>query len=557
MGHRFGTPRPQEEGSMKSLSLVFFTLFICSSLMAESTAPLTWNEHFAKGLDAFEKGSYEAALSAFEKASSETSNTQLVQFNRALTHQALGETDLAEKHYQLVLHEDQPLLSMKAHYQMGHLFFNQAIYSGNNDAANAFKLDQETLEDSSFHFRECRDLYYRYQSLVGSEGKTLHDQAEANDMRIAARYKHMLDQMNKKRGEKAKLIQGIVQVNGRAVDQTRVYIKSKWEDKIYGHTFSDNTGAYTLEDLPVGKYQLAAALFDTDRLEDLQWETEVKVPTRTEDTHDLQVKGAQTLAMPYQSSTPSLSAPWDDHLRKGGGETLTTEGHWGELTDGFPESSLSDNTDLDRAYLAFDVPRVQIGLAVPEIGGQDGAPKPQAQAGDNVQPPQYKVTIKGFRSDEVSFPSTLRVMGFPMPDQGQENAQPKPPVELTIQKIEFDDNENGPIAWTSEAFQHQGFRSIVLDLERLGGQRMSLHEIEVSEIQDQEGQDQDSPPQDDQNQEQENEGDQSDQDQQSPPQKEETSRPTRAILQDIRKKNEEAKERQMGSGIIISTDKDF
>ena len=535
---------------------LYLSLFISSffSLKAEEQVPLTWKEHFNTGIEFFQKGELEGALSSFEKASTETDLPQLVHYNRALTHQALGEQDLAEEQYHLVLHEDQPLLSMKAHYQMGHLFFDKATTSANTESEEAPSLDLEVLEDSSFHFRECQDLYYRHESLLGSEGKQLHDKAKRNDLKIAARYKYMMDQLNKKRGEKARIIQGTVKVNGRAVDRTRVYIKSKWEERIYGHTFSDNTGGYLLEDLPVGKYQLAAALYDTEDTGDLKWETEIKVPTRTEDTHDLNVHGAQTLAMPYQSSGPSLSAPWDDHLREGGGETLQSAPHWGELTDGYPEASLSDNNDLNKGYVAFDAPRIQIAMAVPERGSPDGSsPSPPASS-DNVQPPKYQITLRGFVSEDSATPDTARFLGLAPPNE--ENSTPQAPTELSVQKVEVSKEGDGTYTWTSELFEHQGFRSVLMDFERTRGKRMSFHEIEVLEIIDEGKQEQDQ--QDDQQDQSQDQQD--DQQEQSQPEqkKEETSRSTRAILQDIRKKNEDAKERQTGSGIIISTDtKDF
>ena len=130
-----------------------------------------------------------------------------------------------------------------------------------------------------------------------------------------------------------------------------------------GQVLTDERELYPF-DLKPGKYQLAAALFNTTEVDDLDWGEPVASPTREKDTKDLQIRGSMTLASPYQTQQPSMDAPWDDHLREQGAASIISSTDWGELTDGFPEGSLPADNDLHTAYVAFDQPQVH-GLSRP------------------------------------------------------------------------------------------------------------------------------------------------------------------------------------------------
>ena len=102
---------------------------------------------------------------------------------------------------------------------------------------------------------------------------------------------------------------------------------------------------------------------------------------------------------------------------------------------------------------------------------------------------------------------------------------------------------------------------MLFDFQRSKGKRMSFHEIEVYEDRHEknENQQQDQQQNQDQQQDQQQNQDQQqdqDQPQQQQPQERE-SRSVRSILQKVKDKNEDAKERQKGTGIILYSDKDY
>jgi hypothetical protein len=526
----------------------------------QAVAPLTWEEHFKLGIQKYDLGQVEEALSHFEKADIESDHPEKIAFNRAKCHLLLNETEAAEKHLKSSLGSGEPSLDIKAQFQLGQLFFDQAFTVSANTQEPTLDLDK--LKASSFAFQEVQSLGRRHERHLDSVDRELLAKAKQNVKNIAAKYKHHLDQESKERGKKSPIIQGSVKVNGRAVKGSKVFVKSKWEDKIYGHVQADEGGGFKFEDLPPGKYQLAPALFETQNIGDLKWGADIKVPTREKDVHDQSISGVLNLASPYQTNVPSLDAPYDDRLRDNGAASITKSTDWGELNDGFPVESLPSDNDLHRAYVAFQQPKVVLALAVPSQEQQEQAAQIQ-QSTEPSPPPTFKISLLGFHDGkEVSRPKSLKVFGM---KEGLE--QPMPLYESIVNSTDM-----GLYQYDTSEFAHQDCRNLIIEMETVRGQRMSLHEVEVrenlnkkDEQQDQQDQDQQqdqqdqNQQQDQQDQEQQDQQDQNQQqdqqqDQQQEPQE---SRSTRAILQQIKDKNEKAKEKNAASGIIISTDKDY
>lgn len=522
-------------------------LFVSWTLQAEGEVPLTWQEHRDLGLVAYDAGNLEEALSHFEKACENHPSPQPIHFNRGLVHQKLGEVESAEDQFRLALAEDQPALALRAHYQMGRLFYEMAYPpegSGNTE------VDLEDWKDASAAFRDAMGVFRRHEGIMNEEDREVRDRAETNVALLSARYKAIMDEKNRSRGSLVDVIQGQTDVNGRTVEGVRVYLKSKWDEGILAHTQSDAGGGFRFEGLEPGRYQIASALYDTDEQEELKWGEDIKVPTRSEDSESTSVGGSMTLASPYRSSLPSLDAPYDDHSRLQGPASIVHSTDWGQLTDGFSAQFLPADSDLHLAYVAFDGPRLQIATAVPSTSPPS---TPQAAAPEPEKPPTFRLTLKGYADEENSvLPKEVKVYGL------SANVEEEPRLLFEGQPS----SSANLFDWSSDEFVHFGHRNLLIDLEGELGKRISLHEIEVSENthQDNQDQNQDQDQQQDQNQdqqEQEDPQDQEEQQQQPEPPQDQTSRNTRAILQQIRDKNEEAKDRQQATGTIIRTDKDY
>ena len=543
----------------------------------KAEVPLTWQEHQRLATKLYDEGNIEAALSHFEKADLETDRPHIFHYNRGLCHRLLGENDQALKQFKDAMGGNDPLLDMDAQFQMGIVYFNQAMGTSSGNV----KLDMPALTEASFAFTHVLDMAKRNEKLLDGPHKDLTKKAETNVQIIATKYKDYQDKMSQEKGKKSPIVQGEVKVNGRAVANTRVYIKSKWEEGIYAHTLCDAGGGFRFDNLKTGKYQLASALYDTDKAEDLQWGQEIKVPTHEKDVQHLTVQGAITLATPYKTSCPSLGAPWDDHTRASGAESIVNSTDWGELNDGYPEASLPKDSDMNLAYVAFAEPDVQMMVVVPsqqqQGQGPTGAPQtgvtgagsqlPSVASGvpnqptpaqtEPQEPPTFAVSIMGYNDGNTTVaPDKISILGM---KEGLE--KPMPLYEATIQTT-----DSGLFHWTSEEFAYQDCRQLLLKMSRPSrGQRMSLHEVEVRENLHQKNDDKDKKDNQDEQKDQQKQDqqkqDQQKQDQQKQENKEkqepQESRSTRAVLQKIRDKNKDAKEKQQTSGMIFQTDKDY
>lgn len=516
-------------------------------------------QHFQEGQKAFLNGDFTAALESFDLSELESDDLDPIQFNRALCHMALGEFDKAIEGFEKVLSSQDPEYRLKAHYNLGHCYYQQSLQAPEpkegespppTDPGIAF--NEEKLNLSVGAFREIESMARRYEGRLSGDAMDIVEKAKNNLKIIIAKYTWYKDQLAKTKGRLTKVIRGNVSVNGQPARYAFVYLKSKWDDSIYAHMRTDESGKFNFEGLEVGKYELAAALYEEKDAKFLNWEQEVKVPAYETDETDLKIHGAMTLGMPYQSQTPSLETPWDDHLRFNGSQSITSSTDWGELNDGRPIETLPEDNDFHQGYVAFDALNLRIGMAIPTQQQPQVQPGQQAQQStESSPPPTYQITLKGFQNlEDVHFPDKIRIFGL---KEGQEQ-----PIPLYSDNIITD--SKGLTEWKSQEFEHQDCRQLLFDFNRSKGKRMSFHEIEVAENTHQENDQQQD--QQDQNQEQEqqqnsdqNQQQNQPQEQQQPEQRE--SRSVRSILQKIKDKNEEAKERQKGSRIILHSDKDY
>lgn len=519
-------------------------------------------QHFEEGQKAFQKGDFSAALESFELSELESDHLDPIHFNRGLCHLALKDYDRAIEQFEKVLASQDPEYRLKAHYNLGHCHYEQAMQPPEPKEGEepppqeaGVMFNEEKLNLSVSAFREIESMARRYEGRLSGEALGIVEKAQNNIKIIIAKYTYYKDQLAKTKGRLTKVIRGNVSVNGQPARHAFVYIKSKWDDAIYAHMRTDESGKFNFEGLEVGKYELAAALFEEKNAEFLTWEQEVKVPSYETDETDLKIQGAMTLGMPYQSQTPSLETPWDDHLRFNGSKSITSSTDWGELNDGRPLESLPLDDDFHQGYVAFDALNLRIGMAIPT------QQQPQAQPGQPAQedtketpPPTYQITLKGFQDlEDVHFPDTIRVFGL---KEGQEQ-----PIPLYSDNIQTE--SKGLTEWKSQEFIHQDCRQLLFDFSRSKGKRMSFHELEVAENLHQENDQQDQDQNQDQDPNQDQQQQQSDQNQQQnqPPEQQQPeqreSRSVRNILQKIKDKNEDAKERQKGSRIILHSDKDY
>lgn len=550
-------------------SLIIFLLYLTAIYAESEEAAPTSNEaiksseqHFEDGQQAFQKGDYGSALESFNLSELESDHLDPIHFNRGLCHMALNDFEKAIENFEKVLSSQDPEYRIKAHYNLGHCHYQQSLQvnepkDGEPSAPEELSatFSEEKLGLAVSAFREIEAMARRYEGRLSSEALNIVEKAKSNIKIIIAKYTYYQDQLAKNKGRLTKVIRGNVSVNGQPARYAFVYIKSKWDDNIYAHMRTDESGKFNFEGLEVGKYELAAALFEEKNAEFLNWQQEVKVPSYETDETALQIQGAMTLGMPYQSQTPTLETPWDDHLRFNGAKSITSSTDWGELNDGRPLETLPADNDFHQGYVAFDALNLRIGMAIPS------QQQPQVQPGQQPQqstepslPPTYQITLKGFQDlEDVHFPDKVRIYGL---KDGQEQ-----PIALYSDNIQTD--TKGLTEWKSQEFEHQDCRQLLFDFSRSKGKRMSFHEIEVAENlhqkNDQQNENQDQN-QDDQQQQQQQDQQQSEQNQQQqqeqqPEQRE--SRSVRSILQKIKDKNEDAKERQKGSRIILHSDKDY
>jgi len=523
---------------------------------AEATSLKTSEQHFHDGMLAFQKGDVAQALQSFEAAGLEGKELEPIQFNQALCHLALNEPDKAEELFNKVLSSQDPEFQIKAHYNLGHLYFKQSLKEPETAAGQEPSpypdYDLEKLEAASYAFRDIKNLSRRYEGKLSAATSAIVAAADENLKLIAARYIDYEDRLAKRKGRKTNIIRGSVKVNGRPASYAFVYLKSKWDDVIFAHMRCDESGVFTFNDLEVGKYQLAALLYEEDNAERLNWGEDVKLPSFESDNHDLQIQGAMTLGVPYQTQSPSLETPWDDHLRFSGSQSIVSSTDWGELVDGRPAITLPLDNDFHQGYVGFNVPNLRLGIAVPtaeQAQPQQNVP----QSTEPTPPPTFKIKLKGFQDfKDVFLPDELTVFGM---KEGQE-------APLQLYQSIIQSTSSGVVEWDSEEFAHQDCRQLMLDFKRSKGNRMSLHEIEVSEDRhepkqdQQEGDEQNKDQQQEQNQDQEQQNKNDKQQQPQEPQDRE-SRTVRSILEKVKEKNEDAKERQKGSGVILHTDKDY
>lgn len=530
---------------MKLLLSSIYFLFSCSLLLAEEEKLKTSDEHFEQGIQSFDQQSYSEALSHFEKAELESEYKGKVYFNQARCHEFLNEQDLAEKAYQKALQSNDPFIEMKSCYNLGHLLYQWSLKKTTD--ANNFEIDEEKFKSSLNYFRDVGNYVDRVASSEKGEAETLHKKAKENEKLLMAKYKAMLDEANKKKGKKVPLLKGQVQVNGRPGASSFVFLKSKWDDHILEQTKSDSTGAYTFPDLDLGKYQVAAALYASDEGKELSWNTPVKVMSYEKDTQTQSINGPLSLGCPYQSSVPTMSLPYNDSSRASGPDSITSSTDWGELTDGRPAETFPEENDADQGYVAFSAENFQFAIALPQAQQQHQQQQIQKST-EPQEPPTYELTLKGYHNGkDAVLPEQISIFGM------------KKDLEKPIKLFETVvlTTDTGRYEWKSEAFVYKDCRQLILNFKRNGGQRISLHEIEIHENLNQKS---DQQQQDQKNDQQQKNDSQSQQrqpkkDKKSAPKKN-ASRPVKAILDKIRKKNKDSK-KQQATGVIQRTARDY
>lgn len=529
---------------MKKTWILFFIIAF-STVVAEEKQPMTWDEHFEIGINAFDQKDFEQALISFGKAELESTEVDKIHYNKGLCHLKLDEHDLAEKELTKALRARDPLLKLKARYNLAHVHYNHAIIPSSDEGSYTY--DEDKLTTCLDFFRDVKREVAKEPLNKESEALQLAQKADENIKLVVARLKIMRDRENSKKGEKVPFIQGTLQVNGRPVGDGRLYLKSKWEDQLLGTLKSDPSGTFKFDELEMGKYQIAGALYETESLEQLSFNEPVKVPTYEKDNQDIKLSGPLSMACPYQASVLPLKIPHSDSSRASGPDSITSSTDWGELTDGKPEDLFPEDHDLDPGYVGFDVPEFQIAMALPSPPQNPQAGHPEESKEEKPEP-TYNVTLKGFHDDvKVVLPDLFQVYGF-------KKDMEKPELLYTSAVSTTDP---GKYSWSSGPFPHKDFRHLIFTFQKKGKGRISLHEIEVQEDtgQNQSNQDQQQNENQDQNQQQQKQQQQKQQEEQK---KNEPSRSTRSILSRVRKKNEDEKDkRQTKSGIILKTDRDY
>lgn len=534
---------------MKQLFILLGSLLLTTSLYAEKAkAPLkdseTW---FKEGLSALEKKQYGEAIDIFEKAELESKTIEKVYYNKGLAHLELKEYDLAEEHLRKALQAQDVNLTIKASYNLGHLHYQKSIVPSTD--GGSYTMKKSEIQIAQDYFRDVKNFQKQKDADLNSESEDLIKRAIFNEALISARYKVLNDQKAKEKGSKLSLLSGTVKANGRPIEGATVYIKSKWKNEILGQTKSDSSGAFKIDGLEMGKYQLAAALYNDAKLSDLQWSEAKKVPAYEKDTSDLSISGALSLASPYQASHMSLPLPYDDALRMQGADSITKSTDWGELTDGKSSESFSETQPIDTGYVAFLQDQFQIAMGVPQQ--QQQVQQQVQQTTEPSAPPTYTFVLKGFNGGDSPAPLSVDVMGM--------KKEQEKPIKLYHSVIKTTDT--GVYEWKSDEFAQQDCRTLIFSFTQSKGKKTIFHEIEVNEDLKQDQQNQDQQQDQDQQQQQQNKDkqDQQKKDEQKQQQKKQQQKPqaVQAILDKVRKKNEDEKREEEGTGVILRTLKDY
>lgn len=529
--------------------------------------PLPWTEHMRAGLSLYDAGKYAEALERFGKAEVECDKPERIHYNKGLCHLGLAEFDQAEQAFAKVAGGADPLLSLQARYNTGHVHYRQALRRSTDagtapagkpaapvsstDAGQApgdrallgpgVELDEARLARALDCFRDVIRAAAREPLAGSAEAARLAADARRNERLIVTRLKDLVDRRSRKLGEKENRLHGTVNVNGRPVAGAWAYVKSKWEQALLGHARSGEGGGYEIKDLDLGKYNLAALLYEEDKPERIPWGPPRKVPAHGKDPQDLAVNGPVSLACPYLASVASLPAPWDDHGRKGGAASLTSSTDWGELTDGRPADTFPADNDLDPGYVAFAEPEFQVVMALPPA-----RPRPEVKSStEPAPPPEYLVTLKGYRDGkDAAAPDALVVLGLKGKDEKPVSLY-EGPVETTAA---------GRYEWKSFPFPQQDCRQLAFVFHRSKGKRTSLHEIEVAERDPSKKNDKEQEKDKDKQDQQQDEPKPQDQPEQK---QDQASQDTQQILKDIRKKAEENGKNRRAAGGVLRADRDW
>ncbi len=507
-----------ELGEMAELSHFMKLLMLMTTLLCAVAAgePAPEADSYRAGVAAYDHGDPAAALAHFEKAALTAEKPQVIHYDMGLCHLDLKETTQAREAFEKAAAGEDPLISLKARYNIAHAHYSEALKPTSD--AGVMRLELAPAAAALDAFRDAARLAEK-EPLAGLRAaRRIAEDARSNARTIVALLKTQHDEEAQREGGRVQSLQGTVKVNGRPISGAFVYVKSKWEDEIQARARSREAGTYIFDKLEVGKYQLAARLYEVNGARDLDWGKEVRVPATAQHREDLEIQGPFSLGCPYLATSPSLQAPFDDHLRGGGPESLTRSTDWGELTDGRPSASFPENSDTDMGYVAFSTPSFQIVMALPP------PPPPSEEIKNSTEPkttPTYIVTLKGYGGGDAVPPKGFAVLGL---KQGKDSV----PLYNTV----VETTNKGRYEWSSPPFDQQGFNHLIFAFARQGGERVSLHEIEVQERRD--GKPPPPPPQEDK--------DKNKQEQPPPPQPQPQDQPPpepeQQILDRIRKESE-------------------
>jgi len=530
---------------MKNLLLPIFIISFYFISAHTEEALIGSDVWFKKGIEAFDAKEYSTALDFFEKAEFDSDSNEKIYYNKGLSHFQLSEFDLAEEAFKKAINANNAELDIKASYNLGHLYYKKSIIPTTEEGS--FKVDEESIRLAVDFFRDVKKFSKKKNINISNEAEQIIIDAEYNEKLIVARLKILRDKEKKEKGKKINILKGNVKANGNAIEGATVYIKSKWDDQILAQVKTDSTGAFQIPNLDMGKYQLAATLYNDARADLLNWGEPKKVPSYEKENVDLSISGPLTLASPYNSSVLPLAIPFNDSLRLNGPDSILKSTDWGELTDGKPQDYFSETNGIDTGYVAFSEQQFQMSIAIPTQKQQPDAQQIKKTT-EPSEPPTYKVTLKGFVDKEnATLPENLIIFGMK-----KDSKEPIPLHNTTVKTT-----EEGLYSWTSEEFEQKDCRVLLLGFSRISGKHIALHEIEVSEDTKQENKDQDkNQDKKDQDKKEDQKKDDKKKDEKKP-EKKQDSRPVKKILRDIRKKNKDAKDKQEGSGVMLRVDKDY
>lgn len=520
--------------------LLLMSVHLAHSQAGENSPPLKWKEHFRNGLEALESGQNEQALQHFERAEFESDFPELVYYNQGLSLMRLGEGVQAEDKFKKAIGTLPDLTALRARYNLGLLHADRAIVpSTDPDAPPTLK--QTETEQAVNYFRDVGSLAEKEVFEDNEKAQELRRRAEENEKLLLARMKIQNDRDARKKGNRVPFLLGKLNANGRPVEGGWVYFRNKWDDDINGYTRSGPDGDFKTTPLDPGWYFLGGAFYETDNYPNLK--ERQRVPAYDSDPVSIDVRGALSLACPYQASVPSLGGVFQDRSRLEGPESITSSTDWGELDDGRPESDLPEDTDEHPAYVAFDAEDFQIAFGLPVKQQQQMPQMQQSTSVEPTTPPTYTVTLKGYTDDKVAVPpSTFFVMGM---KEGEEK-----PIPLHGETIST--TQKGLYSWTSKEFEQKDCRQLLLGFKRQGGERISFHEIEINE-QTHDGNESQPQQQPEDNQEQQGKDKQ---EQQSQPKDKKKDEKIENILRAIRQKGDE-NEKRRDKDTVIRAEKDW